>query len=85
MEEAFEHKKLQYADFTAEVCPAEVGCRSFVASSIARLLREVGVREQAHRKAIRALANTAEKSNYRLWLMRRDPIWAPKGPSRSQQ
>ncbi|KAL0186294.1 hypothetical protein M9458_017964, partial [Cirrhinus mrigala] len=51
LEEAFEHKKLRYSNIAAEaenkgwkirVRPVEVGCRGFVASTTAKLLREVG-------------------------------------------
>lgn len=61
-----------------EVLPVELGCRGFGASSTTRLLREVEVRGQAHRKATKAFANAAEKSSHWLWLKRRDLAWAPK-------
>ena len=47
MEEAYERKKLRYAELAADaqqrgwkakVCPVEVGCRGFVATSTSRLL-----------------------------------------------
>ena len=85
VEEAYERKKLRYADLAAtaedrgwkaKVRPVEVGCRGFVASSMAKLLREVGVRGQAHRQAMKELANTAEEASYWLWLKRGDTIWA---------
>lgn len=56
MDEAYERKELRYSNLAAEaeergwrvrVCPVEVGCRGFVVSSTARLLREVGVKGQA--------------------------------------
>lgn len=62
VEEAFE----QYANHAAEatergrkvqICLAEVGCRGFVASSTARLLRDIGNRGQHQRKAIKDLAS----------------------------
>lgn len=87
VDEAYELKRLRYANLAVEaeergwnvkVRPVEVGCRGFVASSTVRLLREVGVRGQAHRKAIKALANAAEMSSHWLWLKRRDAVWAAK-------
>ena len=54
-------KKLKYADIAAEaeqrgwraqVLPVEVGCRGFVATSTTKLLKQMGVRGQASRKAI---------------------------------
>ena len=90
IEEAHERKKLRYSNLAAEaedrgwkvrVRPVEVGCRGFVASSTAKLLREVGVRGRAHRQAIKELANTTERTSHWLWLKRGDTIWAAKGNS----
>ncbi len=75
MEEAFECKKLRYADLVAEaeerglnvkMCPVKVGCSGFVAMSTIRGLRKVGVRGQAHKNADKALANAAERSSQNL-------------------
>ncbi|MGH0158499.1 UNVERIFIED_CONTAM: hypothetical protein FKN15_039595 [Acipenser sinensis] len=50
VDEAYERKKLQYAQLTAEaeqrgwrvqVCPVEVGCQGFVAHSTSRFLRDI--------------------------------------------
>ena len=87
LEEAFERKKLRYSNLAAEaedngwrvkVRPVEVGCRGFVASTMAKLLREVGVRGQAHRQAIKELAKTAETTSHWLWLKRNDITWAAR-------
>ena len=87
IDEAFERKRLRYAKLAAEaegrgwnvkVWPVEVGCRGFVARSTARLLKEVGIRGQAQRKAIKELATAAERSSHWLWLKRKDAIWAAK-------
>ena len=87
IDEAFERKRLRYANLAAEaegrgwnvkVWPVEVGCRGFVARSTARLLKEVGIRGQAQRKAIKELATAAERSSHWLWLKRKDAIWAAK-------
>ncbi len=87
--EAFERKRLRYADLAAEaedrgwkvnVHPVEVGCRGFVASSTTRLLKEVGIRGQAQRKTIKDLATATERSSYWLWLKRKEAVWAPKWP-----
>lgn len=37
-----------------------------------RLLKEVGIRGQAQRKAVKELAAAAERSSHWLWLKRRD-------------
>ncbi len=87
IDEAFERKRLRYADLAAEaedrgwkvnVRPVEVGCRGFVASSTTRLLKEVGIRGQAQRKTIKDLATAAERSSHWLWLKRKETVWAPK-------
>ncbi len=68
IDEAFERKRLRYADLAAEaedrgwkvnVHPVEVGCRGFVASSTTRLLKEVGIRGQAQRKTLQLLPKEA--------------------------
>ena len=85
IDEAFERKRLRYANLAAEaegrgwkakVWPVEVGCRGFVARSTTRLLKEVGIRGQAQRKAVKELATAAEWSSHWLWLKRRDTTWA---------
>ena len=85
--EAFERKKLKYADIAAEaeqrgwraqVIPVEVGCRGFVATSTTKLLKGMGVRGQASRKAIRSLTEAAERRSSWLWIKRKDPNWAAK-------
>ncbi len=60
-----------------KVCPVEVECRGFVSSST-KLLREIEVREQTHRRAIKELADTAEKTSHWLWMKRRDIVWPAK-------
>ncbi|KAL3972475.1 transcription factor E2F4/5 [Sarotherodon galilaeus] len=88
--EAFECKKLRYANLVAEaedrgwkikVRPVEVGCRGFVASTTAKRLREIGIRGQAQRQAIKELANTAERTSHWLWLKRADITWVAKAVS----
>lgn len=64
-----------------KVCPVEVGCRGFVASTTAKLLREIGIRGQAQRQAKRKLANTVERTSHWLWLKRADITWATKAIS----
>lgn len=45
-----------------------------MATSTLKLLREVGVIGQAHRQAIKELANTAERTGHWLWLKRSDHL-----------
>ncbi len=87
IDEAFERKRLRYADLAAEaedrgwkvnVHPVEVGCRGFVASSTKMLLKEVGIRGQAQRKTIKDLATAAERSSHWLRLKQKETVWAPK-------
>lgn len=88
IEEAWERKRLRYANLAAEaeergwdvrLWPVEVGCRGFVASSTIRLLKNIGIRGQDQRKATKQLAAAAERSSHWLWLKRKDPIWAGGG------
>ncbi|XP_078118984.1 uncharacterized protein LOC144525794 [Sander vitreus] len=86
VEEAYERKRLRYAELAADaqqegwnakVCPVEVGCRGFVATSTSRLLREMGVRGKAHRQVVKDLSRAAEKGSQWLWIKRT----ASPGPS----
>ncbi|XP_061099664.1 uncharacterized protein LOC133129522 [Conger conger] len=87
VDEAYERKHLRYAELAAEaqhrgwnteVRPVEVGYRGFVATSTTRLLRDLGVRGQTQRLAIKALSEAAERSSQWLWMKRQDPCWARK-------
>ena len=87
MEEAYERKHLRYSELAAEarhrgwsteVRPVEVGCRGFVGTSVTKLLRDLGVRGQNQRAAIKAASEAAQRSSQWLWLKRNDPSWAPK-------
>lgn len=81
IEEAYECKKLRYAELAAEarqqgwhpkVHPVEVGCRGFVASSTIRLLKELGSHGQALRQTIRSISEAAERSSQWIWRKRND-------------
>ena len=70
VEEAYERKKLCYAELAAEakecgwntkVHPVEVGCRGFVASSTIRLLKDLRSHGQALWRTIRAASETDNK------------------------
>ena len=87
IDEASERKRLRYANLAAEaegrgwnvkVWPVEVGCRGFVARSTTGLLKEVGIRGQAQRKAVKELSTASERSSHWLWLKRKDAAWAAK-------
>ena len=87
VEEAFERKKLRYTELAAQaeqrgwrakICPVEVGCRGFVATSTVRLMRDLGISGQALRQAIKETSRVAEWSSQWLWLKRKDPSWSPK-------
>lgn len=67
--------------WTVKLHPVEVGCRGYVASSTSRLLGEIGVRGQAHRRAIKYLAEMDERSIHWLWWQRNDATWAPETSS----
>lgn len=49
-------------------------CRQFPI----RLLREVGIRGQAQRKAIKEFATAVEQSGHWLWLKCKDATWPAK-------
>ena len=85
--EAYERKRLKYADIAAEaekrgwraqVLPVEVGCRGFVATSTTKLLKRLGVRGQAFRRAIKSLSEAAERSSRWIWIKRKDLNWAAR-------
>lgn len=57
VDKAYEQRHLRYAELAAqaqhcgwniEVCPVEVGCRGFVATSTTILVRYLGIRGQSH-------------------------------------
>ncbi|XP_077060725.1 cadherin-like protein 26 [Siphateles boraxobius] len=84
--EAYEPRHLRYGDlatearhlgWNTEVRPVEVGCRSFVATSTTRLLKDLGIKGQSQRSAIRAVSEAAEGSSQWLWMKRINPSWAP--------
>ncbi|XP_077382825.1 5-azacytidine-induced protein 2 isoform X1 [Festucalex cinctus] len=84
IEAAFEHKKAKYSELAAEcrevgwkttIYPVEVGCRGYVGLSATRLLRDAGVTGGKLRKAIKDLAEEAEKGSFWLWLRRKDRSW----------
>ena len=86
-DEAYERKHLRYAELVAEaqhrgwnteVRPVEVGCRGFVAASTTKLLRDLGIRGQSQRLAIKAASEAAERSSQWLWMKRKDPCWVLK-------
>ena len=87
MEEAYERKKLRYADLGAEaeqrgwkvrVRPVEVGCRGFVARSAFSLLGELGVRGQSLRKTVKEMSEEAARSSQWIWIRRNNDSWGPK-------
>lgn len=65
--------------------PVEVGCRGVVRKSTTRLPRDLGIRGQALRHAIKSLSNSAEQSSHWLWLKRRDSTWAAKQQQEQQR
>lgn len=84
VEAAYERKRAKYSDLATEcreagwkavICPVEVGCRGFVGSSSARLLRDMGCSGARHRKAMKELAEEAEKGSFWLWLRRKEKGW----------
>ena len=90
VEEAYERKHLRYSELAASceqrgwktrVCPVEVGCRGFVGKSTTRLLKDMGVRGQAQRQAIKNLSSAAEQASRWLWIKRQDSNWATNGGS----
>lgn len=85
--EAFERKKLRYTELAAEavqrgwkadICPVEVGCRGFVATSTLKLLKDLGIVGQALRQTIREIVRVAEYSSRWIWLRRKDLNWSYK-------
>jgi len=56
--------KAEDQGWKVNVHPVEVGCRGFVASSITKLLKEVGIRGQSQRKTIKDLAIAPERRSH---------------------
>ncbi|MGH0175289.1 UNVERIFIED_CONTAM: hypothetical protein FKN15_069979 [Acipenser sinensis] len=84
VDEAYERKKLRYAQLATEaeqrgwrvrVYPVEVGCRGFVAHSTTRFLRDVGFSGQELRRTVKNLPEAAKRSSNWLWLRRKDSGW----------
>lgn len=84
LEAANERKRAKYADLAAEcreagwkavTCPVEVGCRGYVGASTVRFLHEMGCTGARHRKAVKELAEEAEKGSFWLWLRRKHKSW----------
>ena len=86
VEEAYERKKLRYAELGAEaelrgwkvrVCPVEVGCRGFVARSVVSLVRELGASGQSVRKIVKDMSDEAARSSQWIWMRRSNGSWGP--------
>ncbi|KAL7871617.1 hypothetical protein SRHO_G00066000 [Serrasalmus rhombeus] len=82
LEEAFERKLSKYeglvsdrqqAGWRARCLPVEVGCRGFVAHSMARALSSLGIMGEQKRRAIRYITKAAERASRWLWLKRGEP------------
>lgn len=77
MDEAYEHKSLTYIAAEAELC----GWRTQVLPmeirlEVLKLLKSMGVQDQAHQQAVKLLLKAVERSRNWLWIKRKDPIWA---------
>ena len=88
MEAAFERKKDKYSELAAAcreagwkafTYPGEVGCRGFIGKSTQHLLKALGITGSKQRKALKELAEEAEKGSFWLWLRRKDPKWGNQG------
>ncbi len=84
LEAAHERKRAKYADLVADcresgwkvkLYPVEVGTRGFVGESTSRLLRDLGLQGARLHKAIRQIAEEAEKASFWIWLRRRCKMW----------
>lgn len=79
MDEACECKRLRYVELAAESeqngQKGQVGCSGFIGKSTTRLLKDMGIRGQAQRQALKALSGAAETARQWLWIKRRGNIW----------
>lgn len=89
VQEAYERNKSRYADLVVECLgkgcrattyPVEIGCCGFVAKSTSCFLRDIGICSGEVRKAVRDLAEEAEKGSFWLWLRRYDKSWSVEKP-----
>ena len=55
--------------------PVEVGCRGFIASSMIKLMRMVGLGPKKEKALMKALQETVEKACHWIWLKREDTSW----------
>ena len=81
---AHELKRLKYTElamecsetgWTASIHPVEVGCRGFVGRSALQLLRATGSSGARLQRAVKELAEEAEKASFWLWVRRKDRKW----------
>lgn len=61
-----------------KVCPVEVDCRGFVASSTIMLLKDIGIRGQGQWKTFKELSTVSKRSCRLLWLKRKETVWTAK-------
>lgn len=76
VDEAYERKRLnlqwiQSREAGKQVCPVDVGCCGFVATSTTRLLKDLGIHCQALCETIKATSEAAERGSQWLWLKRK--------------
>ena len=85
-DEAFELKKAKYQELV-QMCqdkgwrtwnfPVEVGCRGFPSQSVWRMFGALGIRGNARKAAVQALAKASERASSWLWIQRSKLEWKP--------
>jgi hypothetical protein len=88
LEEQHIFKTAKYSDlatylrrqgYIARIEAVEVGARGMVATTVYDLLKRLGVKGQTRNRALKKLAETAEKSSCWLWSIRDRPGDVPQG------
>jgi hypothetical protein len=86
IESANERKRTKYeelktacegAGWRTWCMPAETGCRSFIAKSVWKVCKMLGMGSNTRKRLCRVCQETAERTSNWVWLKRNDKQWLP--------
>ena len=87
IDEAYERKMTKYSDlctqardngWKAACYPVEVGTRGFVAKSMIKAMKDVGLTSKERNRAVKYLEKETEKASNWIWLQRSSQTWTHK-------
>ncbi|MGH0174060.1 UNVERIFIED_CONTAM: hypothetical protein FKN15_067039 [Acipenser sinensis] len=93
VDEAYERKKLRYAQLATEaeqrgwrvwVYPMEMGCQGVVAHSTTRFRKDVGFSGQELRCTVKNLSEAGERSSNWIWLKRKNSGWGSQAKEKER-